>query len=153
MPKSIKDKISASRRGIVPWNKGRKNVQESYWLGKKRSEETIQKISKNRRGKANGSKHPFWVKDRTQLCERRRRDDWRNKILFRDGNKCRISNEDCKGRLEAHHILSWGENPKLRYDINNGITLCHFHHPRKKEDVKKLSPYFKRLVALSEYYS
>jgi hypothetical protein len=39
------------------------------------------------------------------------------------------------------------EFPELRYEVNNGITLCQHHHPRKKEDVAKLSPYFQNLVA------
>lgn len=54
---------------------------------------------------------------------------------------------NCKGRLEAHHILSWKDYPELRYDINNGITLCHAHHPRKRDEEAELSPYFQSLVA------
>jgi len=32
------------------------------------------------------------------------------------------------------------------YEVNNGITLCHFHHPRKRKDEIKLSPYFMELI-------
>ena len=72
---------------------------------------------------------------------------WRKAVKNRDGWKCRIANNNCFGKLEAHHILPWSEFPELRYEVNNGITLCHAHHPRKRSDVAKLSPYFQDLVA------
>lgn len=67
-----------------------------------------------------------------------------------DNWKCRIINNDCKGRLEAHHILNWKDYSELRYDINNGITLCHAHHPRGRANEKRLSPYFMELVSVSK---
>lgn len=72
--------------------------------------------------------------------------EWRINVYRRDIFKCKMNNQDCKGRIEAHHILGWTKYPELRYEINNGITLCHFHHPRKREDEINLSPYFKELV-------
>jgi len=39
--------------------------------------------------------------------------------------------------------------PELRYEVNNGITLCHFHHPRKINDEMKLSPYFQELIKVN----
>jgi len=57
---------------------------------------------------------------------------WANKVKTRDGYTCKINNSECKGRLEAHHILNWKSYPELRYDINNGITLCSTHHPRSR---------------------
>lgn len=94
---------------------------------------------------------PFWIKDRTKLVRRQERNDsayydWRKSVRDRDGWKCKISNGDCLGKVVAHHILPWSKFPKLRYEINNGITLCRFHHPRKQNDEMKLSPYFQSLV-------
>lgn len=63
-----------------------------------------------------------------------------------------IENKDCKGRLEAHHILNWMDYPELRYEINNGITLCHAHHPRGRAKEKQLSPFYQELVASSEKF-
>lgn len=75
---------------------------------------------------------------------------WSKSVKDRDCWKCKIGNSDCKGQLEAHHILRWSEYPELRYDINNGITLCCFHHPLKKEEEKRLVPTFMELVSVSK---
>ena len=82
---------------------------------------------------------PRWIKDRTKLAKRQVRNDyaykeWRKNVWVRDGFKCRIDNTDCQGRIEAHHILSWRDYPELRYQPNNGITLCQAHHPRKRNE-------------------
>lgn len=97
---------------------------------------------------------PRWIKDRTKLSRyiygKERVSpaykNWRKEVIKRDNLKCKIGNKDCCGQLETHHILGWRKYPELRYDINNGITLCHFHHPLKREEEKKLSPYFKDLI-------
>lgn len=128
-------------------------------LGRKYSLEHRRKISEGLRGKSNfsgkyGEDHPRWIKDRSQLAKRQERSDmaykeWRKNVWVRDSWKCRISNQDCVGRIEAHHILGWTDYPELRYDINNGITLCHAHHPRKRAEEKLLIPEFQRLIGLS----
>ena len=93
-----------------------------------------------------------WIKDRTQvkIGDRFLNDplqkQWRKEVKNRDSWKCVILDENCNGRLEAHHILPWSQYPELRYDIKNGITLCHYHHPRKNDDVVRLSPSFQRMV-------
>ena len=53
---------------------------------------------------------------------------WKNKIKDRDGHKCQI----CGKRLEprnchAHHIIP-RQIRGMRWDVNNGITLCYAHH-------------------------
>jgi hypothetical protein len=69
-------------------------------------------------------------------------------IFKRDFFTCKIKNEDCRGRIEAHHILGWTKHKELRYNINNGITLCHYHHPRKKIDEENGVNLFKQLITL-----
>lgn len=111
-----------------------------FWTGKKREN-------------MSGPNNPRWVKDRTKLVksEKKHLDSLYRKWMFavknRDGWKCKISNSDCSGRLEAHHILRWSEYPELRYEINNGITLCHAHHPREMAEEKRLQAEFQQLVA------
>lgn len=75
---------------------------------------------------------------------------WVKKIKKRDKNSCMLKNQECSGYNEVHHILSWAEYPDERYNINNGITLCQFHHPRKKSDEKRLIPILKQLVGSNE---
>lgn len=51
---------------------------------------------------------------------------WRNQVLLRDNFTCKHC--DIKCDLQAHHIYSYKHEPDLRYDINNGITLCSICH-------------------------
>lgn len=55
---------------------------------------------------------------------------WRKYIRLRDGNQCQWPgcNEKRYGKLHVHHIRGWTAFPHLRYDPNNGITLCRIHH-------------------------
>lgn len=147
--------ISQKGKGRNAWNKGK------TW-----SDEICKRISETNKRKGIEPKvkfvsfrenHPNWIKDRTKLCrvskqgERRTSIyfDWRKMVWTRDNWSCRIADINCDGRMEAHHILGWTKHPELRYDINNGITLCRFHHPKKREDEDRLSPYFRELVQAS----
>lgn len=137
----------------------------SHWTGKKLTQKHKQKIrvgvikaytpevkQKILLSLPRGEKHWYYKKDRTTLkTDRQHQFDsrytcWMKEVKNRDSWKCRISNGSCSGRLEAHHILSWSKFVELRYEINNGITLCHFHHPIKNSEVERLSPYFQQLV-------
>lgn len=51
---------------------------------------------------------------------------WRDTVLKRDKYKCQ-----CCGfnqNLQAHHIENFADNPSLRVDVSNGITLCEGCH-------------------------
>ena len=98
-----------------------------------------------------GELSSHWIKDRTKIKKQEERNNpndkqWKRAVWLRDNFKCKIANKDCKGRIEAHHVLVWRDYPELRYEINNGITLCHAHHPRKRAEEKQLVPYFMGLV-------
>ena len=58
--------------------------------------------------------------------------EWRNRIFQRDKYTCRWCNAHSgNGKdiyLEAHHIKSWKEYPELRFDLENGLTLCQDCH-------------------------
>ena len=51
---------------------------------------------------------------------------WRKRVLWRDFYRC----VRCKSLndLTAHHIKPWGKYPQLRFEVNNGITLCRSCH-------------------------
>ena len=101
-----------------------------------------------------GEKSYRWIKDRTKLSKykhgKERRSpaykNWAKEVKVRDGLNCKINNADCCGELDSHHILNWQEYPELRFDVNNGITLCQFHHPRGKNQEKEQSIYLKGLI-------
>lgn len=66
--------------------------------------------------------------------------NWRLKVYERDNYKCVQCGS--KEKLNAHHIKSWKNYPNLRYDINNGITLCEkchikYHQQYGYDDKKK----------------
>jgi 5-methylcytosine-specific restriction endonuclease McrA len=72
--------------------------------------------------------------------------DWRKKVKIRDKNQCKWPNCKNKKSLQVHHILPWSTYPQLRYDINNGILLCKFHHNYIKNDETSYATFFMRLL-------
>ena len=108
--KSIIGKKSNSKtkffKGQIPWNKGLKGYRagelNNKWKGGITSEND--KIRKSDEYK-----------------------NWRKSVYLRDNFIC----QGCKkvgGRIHAHHINPFSKFPKLRFDINNGITLCFNCH-------------------------
>ena len=120
------------------------------WL--KENASTPKHIEKIR--KANKGREPWNKGLRTKEPSNRHSDsfygEWRRQVYKRDNWKCRINNCNCSGRIEAHHILRWSKFPELRYEVNNGITLCVFHHPRKIKDEKRLIQTFRELVLIEK---
>ena len=51
---------------------------------------------------------------------------WICEVIHRDGSKC-VECDSTK-KLHAHHIKSWENYPRLRYNISNGKTLCYGCH-------------------------
>ena len=52
---------------------------------------------------------------------------WRKQVYERDGYLCQMCKVDGK-RLNAHHHKPWSLFPELRYELDNGITLCQCCH-------------------------
>lgn len=132
--KDTKAKISKSRKGVPAWNKGVK----------------CSDISERQRGLKNHQ----WISDRSKVVDVRCHKDygykqWHKKVLRRDNYVCRVADNNCEGRLEVHHILRWADHVELRYQTNNGITLCHAHHPFRKSEEKRLITIFQDIVSMS----
>jgi hypothetical protein len=54
--------------------------------------------------------------------------EWRQKVYKRDHHRCQWPGCTLKKKLNAHHIKTWANYPSLRFAIENGITLCYYHH-------------------------
>jgi len=93
------------------------------------SEETREKHSKARRGRYIGEDNPNWKGGSPFVDPDRNRypsKAWVKAVKDRDGWKC----VECGATdsLHAHHIKRWRDHPALRYDVDNGKTLCHPCH-------------------------
>jgi len=132
-------RIGEGHKGLNTWSKGKKFTEEHR---------------KNMGKHCRGEKNYRWIKDRTKLKRISKQGErrtsayfyWRKMVWTRDNWKCIIGDSNCNGKIVAHHILSFTKFPELRYKINNGITLCQFHHPRKRVDETRLIPFFIEMV-------
>lgn len=54
---------------------------------------------------------------------------FRLEVLERDKFTCQMCNKKGRrARLNVHHVIKWSSASTLRYDIDNGITLCRDCH-------------------------
>lgn len=63
---------------------------------------------------------------------------WQNAVKDRDKRicvKCGSTN-----RVAAHHIVPWIENEALRFEVENGITLCCSCHAKEEGLGTKIRP-------------
>lgn len=85
-----------------------------------------------------GENNPKWkgdlattVRDGRELPEYR---DWRKSVFNRDFYTCKCcGSRNGNGKyiyLEAHHMYNWNDYPDLRYDVDNGATLCKECHTK-----------------------
>lgn len=71
---------------------------------------------------------------------------WRKDVYTRDNNCCQWPNCKSKKKLHAHHICRWADNPGLRFNIHNGITLCKAHHDLVKDNEDHYIAFFSKLL-------
>jgi len=64
---------------------------------------------------------------------------WCQDVFKRDNYTCTKCGDNNGGNLNAHHIKTFAKYPKLRYKVNNGITLCEQCH-RKEHYGKVCEP-------------
>lgn len=103
----------------------------SAFKGRKHTEEAKKKNGDKKRGRYKGENNPNWKGGITDVNKLLRKSEeakiWRESIFSRDDWTCQNCGQQ-GGDLEIHHIYSWKNYPKLRFDINNGITFCKKCH-------------------------
>ena len=127
-------KIKSYNDGRIPYNKNKK-FSKNHRL----------KMGNSKKGKNN----PQWKGGVTKQIKILRCSSslriWREKVFLRDkftcqNPKCKFCKNKISGYLNAHHIKSFTKFPKLRFNLNNGITFCKkYHtsiHSRKHQDYK-----------------
>ena len=69
---------------------------------------------------------------------------WKEQVNERDNYTCQICGCNIKEIIETHHIKRFRDYPELRFDVNNGITICKFCHQLehtkkqyKRENIEK----------------
>lgn len=53
---------------------------------------------------------------------------WRTAVFERDSYTCQRCGDARGGNLRAHHIERWADNRELRFDVENGTTVCEPCH-------------------------
>jgi 5-methylcytosine-specific restriction endonuclease McrA len=115
------------------FNKGKKLSEETKRkigiasTGRKPSLETRKKMSESSKGEKS-----YWWKggiSKTNKLIRAGLDFsiWRESVFLRDNWTCQVCLQR-GGELHPHHIKSFAYYPELRFDINNGVTLCKSCH-------------------------
>src|SRR3990170_6281852 len=82
-----------------------------------------------------GPNHYLWRNDISEDERKRNRrfnrtekeKIWSRSILERDNFMCNVCNK-VGGILHAHHLYGWANYPNLRFNVDNGITLCKDCH-------------------------
>lgn len=136
------EKLRLSHLGKEPGNKGKPSPFKgltyeeigrgpSPLTGISRSEEDKQKIS------AGHLKGKLPTEDRDSILSA----EWAYAVKHRDAyicQRCRKHKQDIvkvgkssTDYMHAHHIKSWKDFPELRFDVQNGITLCHDCHVKE----------------------
>ena len=114
------------KSGQIPWN-----------FNKSWSPEMRAKLRSLKIGLYEGENNPNWKGGTTSILMRLRRISayliWRKAIFERDNYTCQNLNcEYCHNKrgvkLHADHIKPFAFYPELRFDINNGRTLCESYH-------------------------
>jgi hypothetical protein len=63
---------------------------------------------------------------------------WRKQVYQRDNFVCQWPYCNTKNKLNAH--------PGLRFSLNNGITLCKYHHDLIKNNEDGYSEFFSKII-------
>lgn len=107
--------------------------------GRERSQEFKDKC-KNKSGEHNPNWRGGITPINLKIRYSKESTEWRKAVFVRDNYTCQKcgtrSSKDKYVRIEAHHIKPFSIYPELRFNIENGLTLCkacHSKEPKGKE--------------------
>ena len=72
--------------------------------------------------------------------------DTYNKVMQRDNCRCVMLNDECKGKIELHHVRYRSERKDLINEPNNCVCLCTFHHKLVHSNKKKYQPILLKIL-------
>lgn len=120
---------SAANRGRIPWNKGKKHSEATKekqrigWLNSESSRAHLRRIQTQ----YSGANSPHWKGGVTPKHRALRSSLeaklWRKTVMERDNYTCQMCGKR-GGNLHADHIKPFAAFPDLRFDPENGRTLC-----------------------------
>jgi hypothetical protein len=129
------NKLRVSHIGKIGGMKGKtQSMEAKEKMRKSFTPERIATSIKNLPKAKKGSESPCWKggQKRPYIHTGWRYYEWRSRVFERDNWTCQTCGKRSKvGEpvyLEAHHIKGWSKYIKLRYDVENGTTLCKECH-------------------------
>lgn len=136
MSVEVREAMSLARRGKkgTPLTDEAKAHLSRYWTGRRKPEDHWS-------WKGGISPENHRIRQSAQYIK------WRKTIFERDDYTCLLCSQK-GGRLNADHIKPFADYPELRFDLDNGRTLCEPCH--RKTDTYGWNKYNKQKVGIVE---
>ena len=121
---SAKKRVARSKKGLFKKGHSQSNTGKTHF---KKGQTAWNKGKKCEH--LRGENHPNWKGGtKSRPSDRVEYKEWTNSVLERDKHTCQECGET-EGVI-AHHIKSYAYYPELRFDIDNGLTLCEPCHSK-----------------------
>jgi HNH endonuclease/NUMOD3 motif len=147
-------KLRGPRPHANPWNKGKpgysihtEQFKRALSARSRGNKNSLGKVPWNKglKGFGAGPQHPRWKGGISPENDKIRHSfeyrEWRDAVFARDNYTCVECGDDTGGNLEADHIKPFALFPDLRFDVNNGRTLCHDCHTKTPTYGRKAERY------------
>ena len=131
------------------WNKGVKGTHFSpnteFKTGFKHSEETKEKFAL-RTGELASNWQGGKTLEQAMIRTSEQYKIWRHDVFSRDNFVCQMPGCPGDRYLESHHVRTFSKFPELRFEVNNGITLCRQCHNSTKNREENYESLFSEII-------